>query len=508
MPLGLPVSRVVSVSISLTPPGAAYENFDTLLIMGDSNVIDTYQRIRSYNSIAEVEGDFGTTAPEFYAAEIFFSQSPEPTQVYIGRWAKTATAGSLVCGVLSGAQQAMSNWTPLTNGSFTVSIDGTPADVTGLNFSTQTNLNGVAAVIQTGLQNVGGGGFSSATCKWFAQEGQFVITSGVTGTLSTVSFLTAGGGVDISAQLKGTAATADYAVAGIAAESAITAVTILDQLPTQWYALMFAAGSNNGDIADSDYLAIAAYIEASGPSSGNPHMFGLVTSETTALEVNNLTDIGSELMAAGYDRTFCQYSSESAYAEAGIFGILLTVNLEAQNSMINVMWKQIAGVTYETLTATQADSLDSKRYNYYTLFNNGVAIIVNGMMAANAYIDEIFGMDAFANRIQTDVFNLMVTTPTKIPQTDPGMHDITVTIQSSCAAYVYNGFLAPGTWTAAGFGSLNPGDTLSKGYYVYAPPVATQSIATRSARQSVTFMVAAKESGAVNDVLINALVNR
>lgn len=508
MPIGLPVSRVVSVSISLTPLPAQLENFQTFLVVGDSNVIDTNERLRSYGTITEVATDFGTTAPEYLAALLYFSQQPEPTQLYIGRWAHTATAGLLRCGFLSGAEQVMANWTSITTGSFHVSIDSVANDITGLNFSAATNLNAVAAAIQTAIRAIGTGGYTLATCVWVAAYSNFVITSGTTGATSTVSFLTAAAtGADISAQLKGTAATADYAVDGIAAETAVAAVVALDTLPTQWYGLQFAAGTNNADITDADHLAIAAYVEASGTATGNPHLYAVTTADTTALISNDLTDIGAELMAAGYERTFVQWSSTNAYASASMFGRLLTVDFQGSSTTLTLMWKQEPGVTRELLNSTQANSLDQKRYNYYVQFNNNTSIIVGGRCAGPAFVDEIFNMDGLANEIQTDVYNLMITT-LKVPQTDPGVHEITTVIEASCQIFVRNGFLAPGVWQSGGFGPLNYGDTLSKGYFVYAPPVAIQPVADRGARISPTIQVAAKEAGAIHDVVINALVNR
>jgi hypothetical protein len=77
-----------------------------------------------------------------------------------------------------------------------------------------------------------------------------------------------------------------------------------------------------------------------------------------------------------------------------------------------------------------------------------------------------------------------------------------------CAQAVVNGLLAPGTWTQAGFGSLNQGDYLSKGFYVYAPPIALQNPADRAARKSVTFQVAAKLAGAIHTVNVLVNINR
>jgi hypothetical protein len=46
------------------------------------------ERIRQYSAIEDIGDDFGVDSPEYEAATIFFSQSPKPTLVYIGRWAK------------------------------------------------------------------------------------------------------------------------------------------------------------------------------------------------------------------------------------------------------------------------------------------------------------------------------------------------------------------------------------------------------------------------------------
>ena len=620
MTVGLPITNVVNVSASLTPLGASYLNLQTLLIIGDLNVIDAYQRLRLYSSLTGVANDFGTTAPEYLAATIFFAQSPTPTALYIGRWAKTATHGVLQCGVMSGTQQTLSNWTVVVTGSFATTIDGSSFTVTGLNFSSATNLNNVASTIQTALQTTGvtvpglpvlgsalsgslaqttyyvkttyitangetlpsseasllvtanhvvtvaspaanGAGVTSynvyassstgtetkqtaspiaigtpwqmpgtglvslgalpgantatiagstaATVVWNYGQNNFTFSSGSTGTASSFGNLTsAGSGTDISAQLLGTAATDQYIASGVASETAVACVQAMDNLTTYWYGLMFGAGTNNGDIADSDYLAIAPYIESSTASTGNPHIFGLTTSEAAALSSVATTDIGYNLNAAGYTRTFYMYSSANPYGCAGLYGKLLTVNFAAQSSMITLMWKQLAGFNYETLTPNQATSLNTKRYNYFALFNNGVAIVVNGMMASQDFVDEIFGLDGLVNYIQTDLFNLMVTTNTKIPQTDAGMHQLIVTAQNACQSFVNNGYLAAGTWTSAGIGPVQTGQVLSNGYYVWAAPMALQSAAQRGQRISPTIQILAKEAGALHDIVVSLTVNR
>jgi hypothetical protein len=51
---GVPVSQVINISVNITPSGAAFANFNSLLMLGSSDVIDTQQRFRYYSSIEDV----------------------------------------------------------------------------------------------------------------------------------------------------------------------------------------------------------------------------------------------------------------------------------------------------------------------------------------------------------------------------------------------------------------------------------------------------------------------
>jgi Protein of unknown function (DUF3383) len=504
MSAGLPVSLFISVAVSLSPLGAQFANFNSCLVVGDSDVIDTKQRIRSYANLSGVAGDFLTTSGEYQALALAFAQVPAPTQLYVGRWAQGATKGRLLGGSLSATQQALSNFTGITNGGFHTAVDGgASTNVTGINLTAVTNLNGVAGAIQTALQALGGG-FAAVTCTWNAPQAQFLIKSGTTGTGSSVSVTTAPtAGTDLGPLILTTAATDSYTVQGIAAESAISAVTLLDGLTTPWYALMFAAGNTNNDIADADHLAIAAYIEG----AAKPHIYGLTTSEAAALTGTDSTSIGYQLKQLGYNRSFYEFSSSNPFAIMSEIAKMMTVNWASQNSTITLMYQQQPGVVAEVLTTSQAAALDANNYNYYAAVNNNTNATRNGTVASGNYVDTVWGIDWLSNQIQTNVYNLLLTAGTKVPQTDAGMNQIATQIEAACAAGVNNGLVAPGTWTSGGFGQISQGSFLSKGYYTYQPPISTQSAAARAARQSVAFQVAIKLAGATHSVSISVLVN-
>ncbi len=90
---GLPLSRVTNVTVTLSARAAQGRNFGSMLILGDSTIIPIAERLRLYSSADDIGDDFGVESEEYKAAVIWFSQSPRPTQVYVGRWAKTLATG-------------------------------------------------------------------------------------------------------------------------------------------------------------------------------------------------------------------------------------------------------------------------------------------------------------------------------------------------------------------------------------------------------------------------------
>jgi hypothetical protein len=493
--LGLSVSGVVNVQVLMSPLAAQERNFGSLLILGDSPVVDVSERMRLYTSIDSLAADFGTAAPEYQAALLYFSQSPQPLNCYVGRWARTATPGTLRGGVLTSAQRAISNFAGIANGALNITVDGVVRQLTALDFTAQTNLNGVASVIQTALS-------TAATVTWDANNGRFVVRALTTGSASGVSFGTApGSGTDVSLLLGLRSTQGGYSVAGIGAESLIAAVQTLGGMSSAWYGLQLAASVTP---SSDDYSAVAQYIEAASIS----RIFGVTVQDSIALDSQNTADLASVLAALNLKRTFTQYSSSNAHASASIFGRAFTVNFDGSNTTITLKFKQQPGITPETLTETQAAALLAKRCNVFVRYNNDTAILQHGAMANGYFIDEVHGTDWLQNDLQMAVYNLLYTSPTKIPQTDGGINQIVARVSERLEQAVTNGLVAPGVWNAPGFGALNSGDTLSKGYYVFAPPIASQSQADREARKAPVLQAAIKLAGAVHsaDIIVN--VNR
>lgn len=619
-PNSLPISLLINVGVVLTPAAAQTQSLSNLLVLTSDDVIDVNQRIRTYLTLSSVLADFGANSPAYLAAVLWFEQSPQPTELLIGRWAKTATSAKLVGALVSAVNQAIAVWNAITTGAMTVAIDGGWLNLQGMSFAASANLNGVASVIQTALRaaavTYGIVGAQTATVVWNSTYQQFQIEDGATGLDSTIGFallptatgyisfagqpanndtITLNGtvvtfkaapvgalDVQIGASLQATlaslltilqasadaqlvkfnyslgvtpttptrlflksvltgaagnaytlakaganisvsAATLDDGVAvgndvsalmgiqstssgayvanGIAAESALAAATLFDNyFGQQWYGLQIP------EAIDSDHTAVAGLIQG----TNTKHIYFVTSNEGGILVSTSTTDIAYVLQQLGYTRTFVQYSSSNLYAAASAAARLLGVDYDGSNTTITLMYKQEPGIVAEQLNATQVAALQAKNANVFVAFNNNTAILLPGIMVGgtNIWADVITDTDWLAVTIMTELYNVLYTSPTKIPQTDDGMHILKATIENVCSQGVNNGTLGPGQWNSGGFGTLHQLDFLPKGFYVYQPPITSQSQSDRAARRSVPFQVAAKLAGAVHEVQVTINVNQ
>jgi len=449
--------------------------------------------MRSYNTLSAVATDLGTSSPAYLAANLWFQQNPQPQQILIGRWAKTASAGQLFCGPLTPANTLLGAWTAISNASFKVQVDGgSLQSILALNLSSALSLAGVAGLITAAI--------TGAVCTYDAVNNRFFFTSNTTGATSSVSFLTAGAsGTDISNQLNGrnTAGNGADVANGIALESALAAATLFDStFGQQWYGLVIP------EAIDADHVAVAGFIEG----TNTKHYYGVTTQAAGAPLSTSTTDIAFVLQALGYNKTAVQYSSQSPYAVLSYLARILPTDYAGNQTVITLMYKQEPGIVPENLTASQASALTAKNCNVFVAYNNNTAIIQNGTSVSGQFTDTVVGADALAIAIQTAIYNTLFLLPTKVPQTDRGMHILTTAVTGVCIQFLNDGYLGAGTWTSAGFGALNTNDNMP-GYYVYAPPVSTQSAAARAARIAVPIQVAAKLAGAVHTASVAIVVN-
>jgi hypothetical protein len=89
----LPLSIIADVTVITSSPQVAAPSFNTGLIIGSTStgipITGPNPRIRKYlaatYSTAMITDGYTTASPEFIAAQMYFSQSPQPQAVFIGR---------------------------------------------------------------------------------------------------------------------------------------------------------------------------------------------------------------------------------------------------------------------------------------------------------------------------------------------------------------------------------------------------------------------------------------
>ncbi|AMY80249.1 hypothetical protein AW49_18290 [Salmonella enterica subsp. enterica serovar Anatum str. USDA-ARS-USMARC-1727] len=382
MAKGLPLNRVTNVTVTLSARAAQGRNFGSMLILGNSTVIPITERLRLYSDPADIGDDFGVDSEEYKAAVVWFSQSPRPTQLYVGRWIDSLT-----------------------------SAESGP---------TETLLQAVNALL-------------------------------------------------------------DY---------------------NSWYGLHLAVPAADYP-DDADLISVSSAIESATVS----RILAITSSEADILSSAVETDLATKLKAAKYSRTYIQYSSTSPYAALSAFGRAFTVNFTGSNTTITLKFKQLPGITYETIGTSQANALEAKNCNVYVYYENDTAILEQGVMCNGDFFDERHGLDWLQNAVQTADYNTLYTSTTKIPQTDAGTTTRIANIEKVLDVADKSGLFAPGIWTGGPMGQLGTGDTLTKGYYTWADTVDNQLQTDREARKGVPIQVAAKLAGAVHygDVAITVV---
>ncbi|SBV95516.1 conserved hypothetical protein [uncultured delta proteobacterium] len=487
----LSVDRVVRVTVNLQPKASARRNFGVLAIVSDDPAIDPLERIRTYTGITGITEDCGVYSNFYKSSALFFSQVPRPYILMLARHVKEPTPAYLKGGLVADADLDATAWKGITDGSFGIITNNTGITVSGLNFSTVTNMNGVASVISAKLAQ------DNLICKWTGEY--FVVSTKGTGPTQELGYAaSAGEGTDLSSRLALTVAKALPLITGRNAETPLECVANLADLSGDWYGLTFA-----DEIDDDDHLEVGGFIEASSKS----RIYGATITDSRVLSSTVTNDLASRSKALSRQRTFLQYS-KNPHAVCSAFGRAFTVNFNANRSTLTLKFKQEPSIVAEGLTESQAATLEKKNCNVFVKYDNDTAILQEGVMSNGAFFDEVHGLDWLQNAIQNECWNLLYQSKTKIPQTEPGITQIVNTIAKVLNEGVNNGLIAPGVWNGDGFGDLERGDYLQTGWYIYAQSVDDQPQSEREQRKAPPIQVAVKLAGAVHSIDVQVDVNR
>jgi len=500
--MSVDISNVVNVQLFGQATAAQAANVNVIgLFTAETAIgkVDNFQRATRYFTIGDVETDFGTTSQTYQFAQAFFGQQPNPVSadgyLVISHWRAVDFNAPATSGVLTGEQVSLSvvlpTLQPITDGSFDIDVDGTTENITNLDFATAGTLADIATIIDTAL--------SGATATESDQK--IIITSDTTGVTSLLTFATtAVTGTDISQILKlatGTGATLvqGLAAAVLTAESKLQAVTA-GQAVENFISFGFI---DNPIDADSEILSDYAQTQPD-------KMYWDVFTETDNLLKVAGNVVWTDIVLASNKRTQMVYKpngNRASWLAMAARGHVVKFN--AQKTANTLANKELKLITPDDISETDLRAAEEVGMKVYTTVKNVPNLFEAGR---NSYFDDEYNTIALVDAIQTDSFNLLHLTNTKVPQTTPGLLQITDSIKKTLTRFVTNGVIAPGTWTLPDRGGdLNVFDKEieSIGYYVFPNPLSSQTVDERAQRKTPPIQVFCKFAGAFSsiDIILN-----
>jgi hypothetical protein len=394
----VPLSDVADIQISTTGGGLSLPGFGTCLVLGGYSKT-WVERVRTYASLAEIAVDFGTTTPEYKAAEKLFSQNPRPTRVKVGRGTLPPTQRWKI------AVASVKNST-----AYKVKVRDNEASFT----SDADALNDeIVAGLVTAVNALAGDGVTASAVG--SVGSQYVQLLGTAGSWDWVEVL----------DTNLLSLEQDHADPGVATD--LAAIHLYDP---DWYALVTCWNSK------ACVLAAAAWVEA------NEKLYVVQTQDTPVIATAEgvATDVAKTVKDLAYARTSVWYDPATAtFLDAALLGRCLPLEPGSETWAM----KTLAGVPARSYTGTHLTNLKAKRCGWYYAIA-GRNVTFEGKVAANEWIDTIRGRDALKVDMQGRIFQRLADAE-KIPYTDAGATVVQGEIQASLDAFVRRGFIAEGS---------------------------------------------------------------
>lgn len=465
----LPLKPVVNVYYNLGPIASVRKGFNLGAILGSSTIITSEQRGIVYNSVDEmIEAGFENDSPEVLGAQVYFSATSKPSQLYVGRWVKESTYSKVYY------QGPIGNGNQVTIGDTVYTVgDGTSETTTIANIVSAAETAGATTATSTEttlyiLFTASEAGSSGTPTKLLVEQG----------TGSEVNAMVSESGED--------------------QETALEAIQACRESNSDWYAIAMTEV-----LQDSDILSIAAYVEATNNSIPSTYFANTSNDNVINGVEQNLFE---KLKGLKYQRTIGTCSKQP-YTHIGAMGYAMGQTRDTAGSHYTLDLKEIPGTLVDNFTSTQVSNIEGNYGNIYINRGSYYDMYETGKVFSGAWYDEIIQLDKLVNNIQLNIMDILRSS-SAIPQTNAGLARILSTIEAACRDAVKIGFVAPGQWTGDNILNLSTGDYLANGYLVQSESFENQSQADREARKAPYIYVALKLAGAIQSVVVQIDVNR
>lgn len=423
----IPASQLVDITPNVIGGGLSGLAFVGAMLSKNTS-LPTGTAVPFYSQSAV--GEYcGTGSDEYALAGNYFladsNASRKPNVLYLYRQVDSACAAFLRG---SSNPATLDDLKAITNGSFTITIDGTTINATSLDFSLATSFSDVAAVIQTALAS----DLSSTTCVWNSSFKSFVITSPSTGATSTITFSGAySSGTDVSGLLGLNAGTLSQ---GSAAKSLTETMNGLINSQSDFWSFMPV-----WEETSTEALELAQWCN----NQGVRFMYAMVDTGADGLTPNNPACLAQQV--SDYFGVCPIYNTKALGAMT--MGIGGAINPAQFNGRKTWAYKQQNGLPFTVDDETSAQTLLKNGYNFYGNYATASSLFKlyqNGQISGNAkWLDTYYGQVFIKDGLQNSWLNALMQNNT-VPYNESGYGVLRAAAMDTINTSVNAGFIRQG----------------------------------------------------------------
>lgn len=419
--------------------------------------------------------------------------------------------------VLTGGTVTPASLTSISDGAFKISVNGDEKDITGLNFASADDINGVVTVLTGKIDGV------TVT----ANEESLILTTTETGNAATLAFASAGSaGTDVSALL-GLTSGAGATVANGTTTPVVDISSMLG-LTQESGASLQASGYVAGSITE-ELAANRAYIQNIGSNAyawsldaeyrdtqdaqdfaswvnglGVEGVTCIVTNNPNVLSASDTSNIAYICNSMNYQGVATFYHDNAqVYPDVAYLATLQSVNYATANSVLDMKFKNLGSIPAVSLPDlnTNLTTLNNKRCNTITYWGTRDALCVrNGDQSSSLWRSDLWvNVCNFIAELKINVANVFLRNK-KVSYTVGGQTLLTSAITQTCDAYVTNGSFADREYADS---TAENGVSLQKAYTITPQPISSSTAAQRRAGIGTPFAIVLNDSGSMRSVAIS-----
>lgn len=499
MTQSIPASALVSVIAGVISAGGSALNMNGLCLSESTRV--PIGQVLSFPAAASVGAYFGLSSLEYQAAEVYFAgfdnSNVKPGTMLFAQYNNAAVPAYLRGGA-TGLTLAQLN--ALAAGTLALTVDGTLFTSASINLSAATSFSNAAALIQAGFTS------PTFTVTYDSVSAAFVFTNTVTGTSSTITYVT----TDALATALGlTAATGAVLSQGAAAAVPATLMaTIVAQ--TQNWASFFLLQDPDGGSGNTLKLAFAAWTTL----QVNRYAFIDWDADITPTQSTDAAASQGQILTGNGSSGITLIYGPDWTKAAFISGSIASLDFTETNGRATFAYRSQSGLSPDVTSQTVAANLLANGYNFYGAYataNQQFQFFQNGSVLGKfSWLDTYVGQIYLNNALQLALIQCLQQNKS-IPYNNAGYGLIREACMDPINSALNFGTIRAGVpLSAAQAAEVNNAaglkiDTVlgTTGWYLQ---ILTAAAITRGARQSPPMTLWYMDGGSVQQINLASIV--